>query len=261
GKRKTFAKVSTGLYFDRMFQNPITTTFFGFKPIQQQPTLTWTFGQAGAPTYPNVFPSAQIPANAPTGVRNVYLMPDKLEGPKSYQLVTTLDHAFADDIAGTLTFVFTKSWNKELLYDRNLAFNDATQRWFRLDPTYRVINQYSFTGRSEYEGLILEARKRLSHRWSIQGSMTLSRSRDQGNNFSSLVQDPRNPELEYGPSGDMPWIRVVFNGLYQITSNLQVSGIYSGRSGYNFDPLVGPTVDLKGVSQFNDRTPGFARNS
>ena len=50
-------------------------------------------------------------------------------------------------------------------------------------------------------------------------------------------------------------------GTYRITDQMQVATIYRGRSGAAFDVRAGAAFDLNGDGQFNDRVPGFTRNS
>lgn len=261
GKGRTFAKVSGGILYDRIFQNPITPTFYGLKGVEQQVGATWLFGQPGAPVYPEVFPSEVLPATAPASVRNVSIMPDELEVARSNQLVVTVDHAFANDLAVNVNFVYNKSYNKEIPFDRNLVFDDARQQWARIDPSYRQITQYTFTGKAEYTGFIAEVRKRVGSKFGFGSNLTLSRAYDMNNNFNVGPNDQRFPEREWGPSADVPRFRVAFDGTYQITKMVQLSAIYRGRTGYNFDPRAGPDFDLNGDGAFNDRTPGFERNA
>jgi hypothetical protein len=225
-------------------------------------SATWNFGQAGAPVYPQNFDGYQLPANAPLGVRNVYIVPDegKMNVPASYQLVTTLDHAFRDDFAVSASFLYSRSWDKERLYDRNLVFDDSTQQFVRPDSNFRVINQYAYEGRAEYTGLVLEARKRMGRGFFFSTNATIARAFDEGNNFSSQVNDVRFPELEWGPQADTPTFRITANGSYDINRLMSASAIFRARTGYAYDPRAGNTFDLNGDGNFNDRTPGFSRN-
>jgi TonB dependent receptor len=263
GKGTTLLKFSNGLYFDLIFQNPITPTFFEHKDILQQVGATWNFGDPGAPVYPQNYDGYQLPATAPLGVRNVYIVPDegKMNVPASYQAVATVDHAFKDDLAISASLLYTRSWDKERLYDRNLVFDNATQRFLRPDPTFRVINQYAYEGKAEYTGLVLEARKRLSSGFYFSTNATIARADDEGNNFNSQVNDVRYPELEWGPQADTPTFRITANGSYQFSRMMSLSAIFRARTGYAYDPRAGNTFDLNGDGNFNDRTPGFERNS
>jgi outer membrane receptor protein involved in Fe transport len=259
GQGKTILKFSNGIYYDRIFQNPITPTFFENKNILQQIGATWNFGQAGAPVYPQTFPNV-LPATAPLGVRNVYITPDRFGVPAAYQMVGSVDHAFREDFAVGVSLLYSRGWDKELLYDRNLAFNDATQRFTRPDPTFRSIRQYSYEGKAEYTGLVLEARKRMSNRFFFSTNATIARAFDQGDNFSTQVEDPRFPENEYGPQVDTPRFRITANGSYEINRFASISAIFKARTGFAYDARAGSTVDLNNDGNFNDRVPGFSRN-
>lgn len=59
----------------------------------------------------------------------------------------------------------------------------------------------------------------------------------------------------------MPRARGVVNATYALTRQIQLAGIYRSSTGGAYDPRCGPTCDLNGDGQFNDRVPGFERNS
>jgi Carboxypeptidase regulatory-like domain len=261
GHQRTFAKISSGVYYDRIFQNPIQPTYFGLKDDLQRFSTTWNFGQATAPVFPQAFPGIDLPANAPPNVRNVFIVPDEFAVPISYQVIGTLEHALRDDLALNVSILYNNSDAKELLFDRNLRFDDATQRWVRPDSGFRSISQYSFTGGAEYTGVVIELTKRLRGKLMYGGNITFAKARDQGDNFNSSPVDMRYPENEWGPQADTPTVRGVINAAYSITNQIQLSGVYRGSSGGAYDPRCGPTCDLNGDGQFNDRAPGFTRNS
>ena len=261
GKGRTLLKFSNGLYYDRIFQNPITPTFFENKETLQQVSGTWNFGDAGAPVYPQTFENQ--PSAVPQSVRNVYIVPDagKMRVPASYQVVGSLDHAFRDDLAVTASVLYSRSWDKERLYDVNIVFNDATQAFVRPDPTFRIINQYAYEGKAEYTGIVLEVRKRMQSGFFYSANATWARAFDEGNNFSSPPDDPRYPEREWGPQADTPKFRMTANGSYEFNKLMSLSAIFRARTGFAVDPRVPGTLDPNGDGIFGDRTPGLSRNS
>jgi len=91
--------------------------------------------------------------------------------------------------------------------------------------------------------------------------MTIARAYDQGENYSTMPNDIRFLSADYGPSGDVPTFTGTANGSYDVNRAMQLSWVFHIRSGLRIDPKVGPTVDLNGDGNFNDRTPGLARNS
>jgi hypothetical protein len=242
-----------------MFQNPITPAYFENKFVGQQLTITYLYGQPGAPTYPNTFTA--LPPNAPQGIRNVWIVPDDFHIPASWQLVGTFEHAFTDNLAANVDVLYSRSWDKEMAFDTNLVFDEARQQWVRPDSTFRQISRYSYNARAEYTGVVAEIRQRVRDKLMLNTNFTLARSYDMSNNYTGSPNDQRFPDLEFAPSADTPIWRVVASGAYSINSFLQVSGIYRGRGGYAFDPRSGNTFDLNGDGNFNDRTPTLTRNS
>jgi hypothetical protein len=261
GDGKTLLKVSNGLYYDRIFQNPITPTFFQARTVLQQVSGVWAFGQPGAPVFPNTLPSV-APSTVPAGVRDVYIPPTDMQVPRSYQVIGTLDHAFQKDFATSVSVLYTRSWHKELLFDTNLTFNPASGLFNspRPDASFRHIFQYSYSGKAEYRGLVLEARKRVAGKFFFSANATFARAYDQGDNFSSQVTDPRNPQAEYAPGIDTPHFRFTANSAYDITRAMAVSAVFRARTGFAFSALGGPTVDFNGDGTFNDRVPGTTRD-
>jgi hypothetical protein len=265
GHGTTVLKVGSGLYFDRLWENPITPTYYNNEFVGPQINATWAFGVPGAPTYPNTFAGTTLPADAPVGVRNVYIVPPAVKLPKTLQGIVTLDHAVNSLFGASVSVVASQSWNKELLVDTNLAWTNADPEavccFTRPNPSFRQILQYQYWGKARYVGLVLAAQQRVKHGLRFQTNMTIARSLDQGENWNTEVTDNRHPEQDWGPAGDIPTVTMTANGTYDITRNMSVSAVFTTRSGLRLDPLVGPAVDVHGTGLFNSRTPGLARNS
>ena len=266
GKGTTLLKVGTGLMYDRLWENPITPTYYNNKYVGQQISATWNFGQAGAPVYPNTIAGAVLPASAPVGVRNVYIVPDPLTIPKTLQFIATLDRAFTDNFSTSVSLVATRSWNKENPFDTNLAWGNAADPnalccFTRADPNFRQILQYQYRSTASYSGVVVTAQRRLRAGLRFGGNVTVARAYDQGENYSTQPNDVRYFDADYGPSGDVPTVTATANGSDDFTKALQFSWVFHVRSGLRIDPKSGPTVDLNGDGSFNDRTPGLARNS
>jgi hypothetical protein len=266
GKGTTVLKFGSGLYFDRLWENPITPTYYNNELVGPQINATWTPTTSGAPVYPNTIAGTTLPANAPVGVRNVYIVPPSVKLPETVQGIVTLDHAVSSSLATSVSVVASRSWNKEVLTDSNLAWTnaanpDAVCCFTRPNPNFRQILQYQYWGKAEYVGLVLAAQQRFKHGLRFGTNMTIARSLDQGENWNTEVTDPRHPEQDWGPAGDIPTVTATANGAYDINKSMQVSAVYTIRSGLRLDPLVGPAVDVHGTGLFNSRTPGLARNS
>ena len=266
GHGTTVLKGGTGLYFDRLWENPVTPTYYNNKYVGPQISATWAFGQPGAPTYPNTIAGTTLPPNAPVGVRNVFIVPSSVKLPETVQGIVTIDHAMSNTLGLSASAVISHAWHKEVPMDTNLVWGnpadpDGVCCFTRPDPSFRQIQQYQYWGEAEYVGLVLSARQRLLHGLRFQTNMTVACSLDQGENWNTLVTDPRHPEQDWGRAGDIPTVTLTANGAYDINRSMQVSGVFTIRSGLRLDPLVGPAVDVHGTGAFNNRTPGLARNS
>jgi hypothetical protein len=266
GKGTTLLKVASGLMFDRLWENPITPTYYNNKYVGQQISATWNFGQPGAPIYPNTIPGETLPANAPIGVRNVYITPDPLRMPETLQFIATVDHALSDSFSASVSAIGTHSWHKENPFDTNLLWANTSDPdgvccFTRADPSFRQINQYQYRSEASYTGVVMSTQRRLRHGLRFGGNVTIARSYDQGENYSTAPNDVRYFSAEYGRSGDVPTFTGTANGSKDITGAAQLSWVFRIRSGLRIDPKSGPTVDLNGDGSFNDRTPTLARNS
>jgi hypothetical protein len=266
GTGTTLLKVGSGLMFDRLWENPITPTYYNNQFVGQQISATWNFGQPGAPVYPNTIAGDVLPSNAPVGVRNVYITPDPLKMPETLQVIATLDKAFGENFSTSISAIGTRSWNKENPFDTNLTWGNAADPngaccFVRANPNFRQILQYQYRSQASYSGVVVSAQRRLKSGLRFGGNMTVARAYDQGENYSTQPNDVRYFDADYGPSGDVPTFTATANGSKDITKAAQVSWVLHVRSGLRIDPKSGPTVDLNGDGAFNDRTPGLARNS
>jgi hypothetical protein len=266
GTGTTLLKVGSGLMFDRLWENPITPTYYNNEFVGQQISATWNFGQPGAPVYPNTIPGDVLPATAPVGVRNVYITPDPLKMPETLQLITTIDRAWSDNFSTSISGIGTRSWNKENPFDTNLLWGDAAHPdgqccFTRANPNFRQILQYQYRSQASYAGMVVSAQRRLRAGLRFGGNMTIARAYDQGENYSTQPNDVRYLSADYAPSGDVPTFTATANGSKDVTKAAQFSWVFHIRSGLRIDPRTGPTVDLNGDGAFNDRTPGLARNS
>jgi len=254
-KASTLLKFSSGIYYDRIFQN-ITTFYTNIQGYQTLTSGTWTPTTPGAPVYPNVFPSA--PTTIPAGVVNTNILPTNFATPASGQAIGTIEHSFTSNLAVTASAIYTHQWNVDWEEDSNLQWTGTA--WVRPNPAYRQILQYQFNGWANYAGGIFEVRDR-GKRMGWNGSLTLNHARDIGNNYASIPNDQRvGIAGEYGPNADTPTMRGVLSGWFDITPTVQVSAKFQARTGMWVNP-VDAGVDLIGAGILGSRTPTYGRNS
>jgi hypothetical protein len=255
GKGSTFLKLSSGLYFDRLFDNE-TTFYTNLEGYQTLTSYTWTPTTPGAPVYPAVFAAA--PANLPAGISNTNILPGSLRVPRSGQFVARFERALTPKVLLSASGIYTHTWAREYQLDTNLTWTGSA--WVRPNPAYRQILQYQFDGKAEYAGGILELNAR-GDRVGFNGNVTVARANESTNNYGDLPNDQRlGIGADWGPQTDTPVVRGVTSGWFNLNARMQLSGSFRARSGIAVNP-VATGIDLIGAGVLGSRTPTFGRNS
>jgi hypothetical protein len=255
GKGSTFLKLSSGLYYDKLFDNE-TTFYTNLQGYQTLTSYTWTPTTPGAPVYPHVFATA--PGNLPNGISNTNILPGNLRVPRSGQFVAKVERALNPHIVVSASGIYTHTWAREYQLDTNIVWTGTA--WVRPIPAYRQILQYQFDGKAEYAGGIFEVNAR-GDRVGFNGNLTLARAYESTNNYGDLPNDQRlGIGADWGPQTDTPVVRAVTSGWFNLNSRMQVSGSFRARSGIAVNP-VATGIDLIGAGNLGSRTPTFGRNS
>jgi Carboxypeptidase regulatory-like domain/TonB dependent receptor len=138
------------------------------------------------------------------------------------------------------------------------------------DPTGTILqdNVYTSQAAAVYRGLILEFRKRFSHRVTLMASYTYSKAEDDATDFNSDYSafNETNLAAERAVSDFDQRHKVVVAGIIEspwhsrALSGFELSPIWNFHSGHPFNLLAG--ADINGDDHFtNDRPPGDPRNS
>jgi hypothetical protein len=247
-KGRTYLKLNSGMYYDRLWNN-YTNNLYSLKDHETRASYTWTPATSGAPIYPAVF--ATPPPNLPAAAHNVILMPSDVQVPDSWQTVATLEQSVNPNIAISTSVVYSKSWHKDRTLDQNLVWNGAA--YVRPDPNYRQIQQLVFDAPADYVGGIVDLNVR-SARYGFTSNLTVQRSRQ--------VQEgaPNEPRLgvmnDFGPVPDVPTVRGVMSGWFNIRPTIQVSANFTARTGLAVNP-VAAGLDLNGDGVTGDRPVGL----
>ena len=123
-------------------------------------------------------------------------------------------------------------------------------------PVYDKVNDFFYTFRtnyphrySDYIAGQLVLTKRLSHRWMMDASVTLSQWKD---HYKGDFTDPQNVtyyDLGANSSMNSRW-QVKFSGLYQLPYGINVSTVFRAREGY----VRGTYVTVSDIPQIGSRT-------
>ena len=157
-----------------------------------------------------------------------------------------------------ISYIHRKEWDQILRNDDNTGLPgsarlDGTGR-IRPDPSIDSLLVYRNQGTNRYRALVVDVRKRLSHR--VQGAVnyTLSKAVDNGLNFLSSYQVPSRPDLNDGPGTDdrrhriashaelnLPWdIQLGVIGEFRTEAPLSIT---AGSRDLNGDGITGDWVN------------------
>jgi hypothetical protein len=254
-KGKTFLKLTSGVFYDRIWGNDSLNMFI-FKDDPLRVQATWRPTDAGAPVYPNVF--ATPPPVIPRAVVDAMIMPEAANIPTTVQGVGTFEHMLTPNMAITFSAVYTRSWNKQFTIDTNLVWNEALNNgrggYTRPDPNFRRVTQLQLAAPAEYIGGIVEIERR-GARMGATGNLTFSRSRGVEGIDDLHTYQQNGFGDDYGPQPDSPAVRGTASAYFNVTQALQLSASFRARTGVPVNAVAGG-LDLNGDGVFGDRTPG-----
>jgi hypothetical protein len=254
GDHKTVVKGGAGLYYGRtsnsvlftaLTNNAVTTATYVFTP-----------STAGAPTYPGVL---SAPPSTPGSRPSISVLSPDLEQPEIWMADATIERSLGTDVVVSASYLFGKGKKLPIFIDTNLSEPNA-QVTYRLGgevlatmPAFRGVRPDTSINRSievrgaaetTYNGLVLQVRKRFAHGLLFNGSYTLSKATDSGQNsttfistFSSVV-NPFDTSLENGTSSFDRRHRFVgsFHYAPDFLRGFQIGGVATVESGL---PLTG----------------------
>ena len=271
GDGKTAIRASYGLFFDRLplraLSNAMQRNGVDYK------VAVLTFGQPGAPAFPNVLPA--FPSGLLTNITTIdpniqqsYSQQAGLEVERqlwrSASISVGYNHLRAEKI------IMSRNLNVPL--DQNVAANKLLFNGGRPDSDFANNSQFQSVGDAWYDGMTVSFNQ-LATKWaSVRLSYTWSKSLDTaGNFFFSTPQDNNNIAAEKGRSDNDQRHRLSISGslnsprnaaqsfLRHLTHDWTLSYIYSYTSALPFNTVTG--TDRNGDTNANDRPIGVGRNT
>jgi hypothetical protein len=226
---------------------------------------------------PPVFPQA-LPRDAfattPLGQlppRNVQVFDPELRSPFNQQLSIGYVHDFGGAMAVSADYVYNRGHNLVRRIDTNapasvpagttrtVAEADATRPQPPVAGGFRLIEQDESSGHSRFHGLYVNARRRFDGRASFDVAYTLSRVENDTDDINFRPVDSRRPDAELGPSLNDRRHVLAVSGQVRLPMAVDLLPILFVSSGQPLNVTTGR--DDNGDTIFNDRPPGFDRNS
>jgi hypothetical protein len=226
---------------------------------------------------PPVFPSAfdrahfqNVPVHA-LPPRNVQVFDPALRSPWTRQISVGYQRELSWQVTVAADYVNARGFNLIRRIDanapesvvagatRSVAEADATRPVIPAAGGMRLVERDESSGRSEFHGLYLNAKKRLSHRLAFDLAWTISRSENDTDDINFRPVDSRRPDAEWGPSLNDRLHVIALSGVVRLPGSVDLTPVWFVSSGQPLNVTTGR--DDNGDTIFNDRPAGYGRNS
>ncbi|HEY2151419.1 MAG TPA: carboxypeptidase regulatory-like domain-containing protein [Vicinamibacterales bacterium] len=269
GDGKTVIRGSAGLYFDRI---PLRATS---NAIQRDGTIYQTavlsFGQAGAPAWPNVLPV--FPAGVLVSISNIN---PNVQNQYNEQAGVQIERAIGSSLSAQFGYTYMRGHGILMSRNVNVPTLTAAQAAVlgvanlgRPDPRYGNISQYDALGDSWFHGFTASLDTRHAPWGRARVSYTLSNAQDDsGNAFFQTPQTQNDILADKGPSDNDQRQRLVIAGtvgdgtsaaVRRALAGFQIGWVYSYATAAPFNIVTG--ADNNNDTTVNDRPAGVGRNS
>ncbi len=173
------------------------------------------------------------------------------------------------DFALGVDLIYSETEKLERKQDQNIAPVDGettidgrtyyTKWYYGVNyPDLGKVMVFKSDAKANYRAVVIKFNKRFSHNWSLNGSYTWSRSRDQDSNERSVSssssgwpEDQYNLGAEWGPSDYDVKHKFVLSGMVLLPYDFTISSIVYIRSGFPYTATDGR--DLNGDGYYRDR--------
>ena len=192
--------------------------------------------------------------------QDIFFIDPQAQTPYSWQSSIGFQRQLRADMAVEADYVFAGTRHEWESRNVNLTFNPATGTNYpftdvskRPYPNFGVASDYETNGRSNYNGLQTALTKRFSKHWQATVTYAFSKMMDDSTPYSStpdnscpttsacsgLTHYPFDMSAEYAPSTADQRHRAVFNGIWSLPYDIQLSGIYFYGSGEAYNNVWG----------------------
>ncbi|HEV7859926.1 MAG TPA: TonB-dependent receptor [Pyrinomonadaceae bacterium] len=267
--RRTVIRASYGIYFDRL---PLRATSNALqRDGSKYRTAVLSFGQAGAPSFPDVLPS--FPQNLLVSITTI---DPRIRNADSQQANLQVERELSG--AMSLSVGYLRVRGRHIIISRNVnvprfPIAAGVQNLGRPDPRFANISRSESSGDSYYNGMVVSFKRRFSRWAQARVSYTLSKAIDDvGNAFFFTPQDNFNLRAERGLSDNDQRHRLALSGSFESPAvasgasnwrrsldDFQLSYIFQYGSRLPFNIQTG--ADRNFDTNVNDRPPGVGRNT
>jgi hypothetical protein len=269
GDHKTVFRASYGIFFDRL---PLRATSNALqRDGSKYRVAVLSFGQAGAPVFPNVLP--EFPSNLLVSITTID--PD-INNAYSQQASLQVERELSGALSLSVGYLHVRG--AHIIFSRNVnvprfAASAGVPNLGRPDPRFANVSRFESSGDSYYDGMLVSFKRRFSRRAQMRVSYTLSKAIDNvGNAFFFTPQDNFNLRDERSLADNDQRHRLAVSGSFEAPtaasdenmfrrslSGFQLSYIFQYGSRLPFNVVTGADRNLD--TNVNDRPTGIGRNT
>ena len=282
GTGNTVVRGGYGIFYGRIINSTISNAITNVGSGDGQLALQLQNTAAGAPTFPNILPSASSTPVRP----DVVVFEDNAQNPLVHEYDLILEHRIAANTLVSVSYVGSAGRNLPLFIDANLPAPSGTVTYqtiggpldgqaqtmplftgARPNPNFSRITTISGLVKTQYNGLVLAVNRRLSGGLQLQASYTEARATDNGQSSQTFtnannVLNPLDIGLEEGTSNFEIRHRFVANAIWNSNAvGTEGSMTHALFSGFTIAPTFVMTSGIPYTATLTGNTPNTARVS
>lgn len=266
---KTVIRAGYGIFFDRI---PLRATSNALqRDGSKYRVAVLSFGQVGAPTFPNVLPA--FPSNLLISITTI---DPNIRNAYSQQANLQVERELSGAMSLSVGYLHVRG--EHIILSRNVNVprfpaSAGVPNLGRPDPRFGNVSRFESSGDSYYDGMIVSFKRRFSRWAQSRVSYTLSKAIDNvGNAFFFSPQDNFNLRDERGLADNDQRHHLAVSGMFEAPDaggdepvlhralfGFQLSYIFQYGSRLPFNVVTG--ADRNFDTNVNDRPVGIGRNA